>query len=72
MPTPASHSLDELEVALNAATAQMQRLFDENARLRNELAQAHERMRIAGHKLRVVAERLPQAATTEMPQEKAA
>ena len=72
MPTPASHSLDELEIALNAATAQMQRLFDENARVRNELAQAHERMRVAGHKLRVVAERLPQASTAEAPQEKAA
>jgi hypothetical protein len=62
MPTPASHSLDELEIALDTVAAQMQRLFDENARLRSQLAEASERMRMAGHKLRVVAERLPQAA----------
>ena len=62
MPTPASHTLDELEIALDAAAAQMQQLFEENARLRIELAEASERMRTAGHKLRVVAERLPQAA----------
>ena len=69
MPTPATHTLDELEIALDAAAAQMQRLCvdgarlrDENARLRSELAEASERMRTAGRKLRVVAERLPQAA----------
>ena len=62
MPTPASHTLDELEIALDAAAAQMQQLFEENARLRIELAEASERMRTAGHKLRVVAERLPQPA----------
>ena len=68
MPTPAAHTLDELEIALDAAAAQMRRLSDENARLRRkltdvgaELAEASERMRTAGHKLRVVAERLPQA-----------
>ena len=78
MPTPASHTLDELEIALDAATAHMQRLLDENARLRGELAEASERMRTAGHKLRVVAERLPQAAVAinangaEVMQEKAA
>ena len=73
--TPASHTLDELEIALDAAAAQMQRLSDENARLRWELADARERMRAAGHKLRVVAERLPQAAAAdgvEVSQEKAA
>lgn len=64
MPTPASHSLDELEIALDAAIAQMQQLFDENARLRSELAEARERMRTAGHKLRLVAERLPHAAVS--------
>ena len=62
MPTPASHSLDDLEIAFDAATAHMQQLFDENTRLRSQLAEASERMRMAGHKLRVVAERLPQAA----------
>ena len=82
MSTPASHSLDELEIALDAAAAQMQRLYDENAQLQSKLAdvhiklaEAHERMRAAGHKLRVVAERLPQAATAdvaEVAQEKAA
>ena len=78
MPTPASHTLDELEIALDAATAQMRRLVDENARLRSELAEVSERMRTAGHKLRVVAERLPQAAVAinangaEVMQEKAA
>ena len=85
MPTPSTSSLDELEIALDAATAQMQRLHDEgaqlrgeNARLHRELAEASERMRTAGHKLRVVAERLPQAAVAinangaELMQEKAA
>jgi hypothetical protein len=62
MSTHSTHSLDELEIALDAAAAQMQRLCDENTRLRRELAEASERMRMAGHKLRVVAERLPQAA----------
>ena len=62
MPTPATHTLDELEIALDTATAQMQQLSEENARLRSQLAEASERMRVAGHKLRVVAERLPQAA----------
>ena len=76
MTTPASHTLDELEIALDAAAAQMQRLFDENARLRRDLAEANERMRTAGHKLRVVAERLPQAASetrgAEVAEDKAA
>ena len=75
MPTPASHSLDELEIALDAATAHMQQMFDDNARLRGELAEANERMRTAGHKLRVVAERLPQASVAdgaEIAQERAA
>ena len=81
MLTPATPTLDELEIALDAATAQMQRLFDENVRLRSQLAEASERMRTAGHKLRVVAERLPQAAVAvdgagtsgaEVAQEKAA
>ena len=62
MGTPATSSLNELETALNAASVRMQQLFDDNARLRSELADASERMRTAGHKLRVVAERLPQAA----------
>ena len=85
MPTPASHTLDELEIALDAAAAHMQQLSEENARLRSrladvrgELAEASERMRSAGYKLRVVAERLPQAAVAinangaELMQEKAA
>lgn len=85
MPTPASHTLDELEIALDAAAAQMQRLHEdgarlrgENARLHRELSEASERMRTAGQKLRVVAERLPQAAVAinangaEVMQEKAA
>ena len=78
MPTLATHTLDELEIALDAAAAQMQRLSEDNARLRSQLAEASERMRTAGHKLRVVAERLPQAAVAinangaEVMQEKAA
>ena len=78
MPTPASHTLDELEIALDAATAHVQQLFDENTRLRSQLAEASERMRMAGHKLRVVAERLPQTAVAinangaEVMQEKTA
>ncbi len=81
MSTPSTASLDELEIALDAVTAQMKSLVDENARLHGELAEASERMRTAGHKLRVVAERLPQAAVAvdtantsgaEVAQEKAA
>ena len=69
-------SLDELETTLNAATARLLALSEENARLRAALAQQTDRMRAAGHKLRVVAERLPQPiadiATDAAPQEKAA
>lgn len=53
-------SLDELEATLNTATARLMALSDENALLRTALAEQTERMRAAGHKLRVVAERLPQ------------
>ena len=82
MSTHTSHSLNELEIALDMAAAQMRRLFDENIQLqsklvdaRSELAEAHARMRAAGHKLRVVADRLPQAVladSAEVAQEKAA
>ncbi len=78
MATSATTSLNELETALDAATVHMQQMFDDNARLRSELAEASERMRTAGHKLRVVAERLPQAVVAinangaEVMQEKAA
>ena len=61
MPTPATHTLDELEIALDAAAARMKLLVEENARLRIELAEMSARMRAAGHKLRLAAERLPQA-----------
>lgn len=53
-------SLDELEIALKAVTARLLALSEENARLRAALAEQSERMRAAGRKLRVVAERLPQ------------
>ena len=69
-------SLDELETALNAVTARLLALSDENARLRAALGEQTERMRAAGHKLRVVAARLPQPVvedvTTAAPVEKAA
>ena len=69
-------SLDELETTLNAVTARLLVLSDENARLRAALAEQSERMRSAGHKLRVVAERLPQpivdVVVDAAPQEKAA
>ena len=69
-------SLDELEATLNAVTARLLALSDENARLRTALAEQSERMRAAGHKLRAVADRLPQPvaeiATAAAPQEKAA
>ena len=65
-------SLDELETMLNAVTARLLALSEENARLRATLAEQSGRMRAAGHKLRVVAERLPQAAGGALPQEKAA
>ena len=62
-------SLDELETMLNAVTARLLTLSDDNARLRADNAQLQaalseqsERMRVAGHKLRLVAERLPQPA----------
>lgn len=54
-------SLDELEIALDAAAARMKLLVDENARLRIELAEMSARMRAASLKLRLAAERLPQA-----------
>ena len=53
-------SLDELETTLNAVTARLLALSEENAQLRVSLAEQTERMRAAGHKLRVVADRLPQ------------
>ena len=69
-------SLDELETTLNAVTARLLALSDENARLRAALAEQSERMRSAGHKLRIVAERLPQpiadVADDAAPEEKAA
>ena len=69
-------SLDELETTLNAVTARLLVLSDENARLRAALAEQSERMRSAGHKLRIVAARLPQpivdVVVDTAPQEKAA
>ena len=69
-------SLDELETTLNAVTARLAALSDDNARLRAALAAQTERMRSAGHKLRIVAERLPQpiadVAADAAPEEKAA
>ena len=69
-------SLDELETTLIAVTARLLALSEENARLRAALAAQSERMRAAGHKLRVVAERLPQpladVAVDAEPEEKAA
>ena len=69
-------SLDELENTLNAVTARLAALSDDNARLRAALAAQTERMRSAGHKLRIVAERLPQpiadVAVDAVPEEKAA
>ena len=69
-------SLDELENTLNAVTARLAALSDDNARLRAALAAQTERMRAAGHKLRIVAERLPQpiadVAVDAAPEEKAA
>ena len=69
-------SLDELETTLNAVTARLLVLSDENARLRAALAEQSERMRSAGHKLRIVAARLPQpiadVAADAAPQERAA
>ena len=73
-------SLDDLETTLNSVTARLLALSEENARLRAALAEQSERMRAAGHKLRVVAERLPQPAadvaatvnTDTAPEEKAA
>ena len=69
-------SLDELETTLNAVTARLLALSEENARLRAALAEQGERMRTAGLKLRVVAERLPQpivdVVVDTTPQAKAA
>jgi len=70
-------SLTELEIALAEVTARLKALTDENARLRAELVEKSERMRTAGIKLRVVAERLPQAQPVaaevkQLPREKAA
>ena len=76
-------SLDQLETTLNAVTARLAALSDEcallraeNARLQAALAAQTERMRAAGHQLRIVAERLPQpiadVAVDAVPEEKAA
>ena len=69
-------SLDDLEITLNAVTARLMALSEENARLRSALAEQTERMRAAGHKLRVVADRLPQpigdVTNDAAPEEKAA
>lgn len=69
-------SLDELETALNSVTARLLALSEENTHLRTALAEQTERMRAAGHKLRVVAERLPRpiadVAADAAPEEKAA
>ena len=62
MTISSTQSLDELEIVLNAAASQLQRLFDENTQLRAELAEMNERMHIAAQKIRAAAERLPQAA----------
>jgi len=69
MSISSTQSLDELETVLNAAASQLQRLFDENARLRAELAEMNERMHIAAQKLRAAAERLPQPLSAEITQE---
>ena len=69
-------SLDELEATLNALTARLLALSEENMHLRAALGEQSARMRAAGRKLRVVAERLPQpitdVATDAAPEEKAA
>ena len=72
MSNSSTQSLDELETVLNAAASQLQRLFDENARLRAQLAEMNERMHIAAHKLRAAAERLPQPSAVESTHEPAA
>ena len=71
MSISSTQSLDELETVLNAAASQLQRLFDENARLRAELAEMNERMHIAAQKLRAAAERLPQPSAVEISAETA-
>lgn len=67
-----SSSLDDLEATLNLVTARLLALSEENARLRAALAEQSERMRAAGHKLRLVAERLPLPAGVVIVEEKAA
>ena len=52
-------SLEQLESALKDAMLRLKALAEENSRLRAELVDKSERMRTAGNKLRVVAERLP-------------
>ncbi|HQD65374.1 MAG TPA: hypothetical protein PLJ16_09125 [Casimicrobium huifangae] len=55
-------SLEQLESALKDAMLRLKALAEENSRLRAELVDKSERMRTAGNKLRVVAERLPKPA----------
>jgi len=52
-------SLEQLESALRDAMQRLKALAEENQRLRAEVTDKSERMRAAGNKLRVVAERLP-------------
>lgn len=69
MTISSTQSLDELEIVLDAAASQLQRLFDENTQLRAELAEMNERMHIAAQKIRAAAERLPQPVAVEITQE---
>ncbi|TAG06163.1 MAG: hypothetical protein EAZ43_01375 [Betaproteobacteria bacterium] len=55
-------SLAHLENSVDQAVARLVALTAENARLREELADANERMAMAGAKLRALAEQLPESA----------
>jgi chromosome segregation ATPase len=58
-----NEELQQLEHTVESAVVRLHGLAAENARLRDELASASERMQLAGAKLRALAERLPASET---------
>jgi hypothetical protein len=56
-------ALDHLENSVDQVLSRLATLTADNARLRGELADAHERMAMAGEKLRALAQHLPESTS---------